>query len=176
MKEKGNIFTFINSPQRKQIRNNIMYLDNSKAVKKYKITGPFSTGKSMTLFKISKSLFNVIYINLKIIKKYIKDYYIFLEILFDESSRIKLRNEKQVEFKKKIKLICLEKGNLDILIQVLKLFLELNDNKSITIILDQFKSSNIDYDLTFKEKIEKLNDEQNLKIVYCSSINDNERN
>ena len=173
-KDKNKLFSFIYSEKRKQIRRNIIFLNNSKTVKKYKLTGPFSTGKSMTLFKISKSCINVIYINLKIMKKYTTNYYGFLEILFEESSRVYLSNEKQAEFKKKIKLIFLEKGIYNILIQVLELFLELNNNQSITLILDQFKSSNINDDLSFKENIEKLNKEKNLKIVYCSSINDNE--
>ena len=173
-KKEDNLFTFINSPERMQIRNNIMSLNNSKTIKKYKITGPFSIGKSMTLFKISKSWFNIVYINLKAIKEYRSNYYRFLEILFEESSRVMLTETKREEFKKKIKLISLEKGILDILIQVMKLFLEINGNKNITLILDQFKSSNIDYDLSFKEKIEELNRQTNLKVVYCSSINDNE--
>ena len=63
---------------------------------------------------------------------------------------------------------------MDILIQVIKLFLELNGNENITLILDQFKSSNIEYDISFKERIKELNEQTNLKIVYCSSINDNE--
>jgi hypothetical protein len=172
--KEDNEFKFIYSSERKQIRDNIMSLNNSKTLKKYKLTGPFSTGKSMTLFKISKSWFNIIYINLKAIKEYRKDYYKFLEILFAESSRVKLTSVKREEFKKKVKLISLEKGILDILIQVIKLFLELNGNENITLILDQFKSSNIEYDISFKERIKELNEQTNLKIVYCSSINDNE--
>ena len=174
VKNKDNSFKFIYSPKRKQIKNNIILLNNIDTLKKYKLTGPFSTGKSMTLFKISKSMINVIYINLKIMKKYVKNYYAFLEILFEESSRVFLSDEKQDEFKKKIKIISLDKGIFNILIQVLELFLELNDNQSITLILDQFKSSNINNDLSFIQKIEELNKEKNLKIVYCSTINDNE--
>ena len=172
--KEDNEFKFIYSSERKQIRDNIMSLNNSKTLKKYKLTGPFSTGKSMTLFKISKSWFNIIYINLKAIKEYRKDYYKFLEILFAESSRVKLTSVKREEFKKKVKLISLEFSILDILIQVIKLFLELNGNENITLILDQFKSSNIEYDISFKERIKELNEQTNLKIVYCSSINDNE--
>ena len=76
-KDKNKLFSFIYSEKRKQIRRNIIFLNNSKTVKKYKLTGPFSTGKSMTLFKISKSCINVIYINLKIMKKYTTNYYEF---------------------------------------------------------------------------------------------------
>ena len=160
IKEKNNLFRFIHSPERKQIRNNIIYLANTETTKKYKITGPFSSGKSMTLFKISKSDFNIIYT--------------FLQILFEESSRVKLSDNNQKEFRKKIKQITLENSNLSILIQVLKLFLELIGDENIILILDQFKNDNINYDVFFKEKIGQLNKQNNLKIVYCSSINDNE--
>ena len=60
-KGNDNLFTFVNNPIRDEIRKNIICLDDSKTFKKYKITGPFSSGKSMTLFKISKSCFNIIY-------------------------------------------------------------------------------------------------------------------
>ena len=100
-KNKDNSFKFIYSPKRREIRNNIVYLNDNETIKKYKLTGPFATGKSMTLFKISKSLINVIYINLKIMKKYAKNYYAFLEILFEESSKVDLSKKNQDEFKKK---------------------------------------------------------------------------
>ena len=106
-------------------------------------------------------------------KKYVDSYYKFLEILFEESSRIMLSKEKQKEFKKRIKELNFEKSNLNILIQVLKLFLDLNNYYSITLILDQFKKKNIDYDLSFEEQIKEINKNDNLKIIYCASINDN---
>jgi len=171
--EKDKLFEYKNCPEREQIFENVTILNNYKNIKKYKITGPFATGKSMTLFKISKSFFNIIYINLKMIKKYIDNYYKFLEILFEESSRVILSVEKQKEFKDEIKKINFTKSNLYILIQVLKLFLKLNSGYNIILILDQFKKKNIDYDSAFGQQIKELNQEDNLKIIYCSSINDN---
>ena len=171
--EKDKLFEYKNCPEREQIFKNVKYLITYKNIKKYKITGPFETRKSMTLFNISKSNYNIIYINLKTIKKYVNNYYKFLEILFEESSRIILSLEEQDEFRKEIKKINFEQSNLNILIQVLKLFLDLNDYLGIILILDQFKKKNIDYDLSFEEQIKELNQNRNLKIIYCSSINDN---
>ena len=167
-------FNFINSEERDNIRKNVFKLADSQFLKKYKITGPFSTGKSMTLFKISKSAPNIIYINLKIVKNQ-NNYYEFLKLLFSECSRIWFDNDKCMEiFNKKIKLINLKKNNLQILIEVIKILLDLVTYTNIVLILDQYKKSNIDYDSFFNENIENLNETKNLKIVYCSSINDNE--
>ena len=164
-------FKFIKSEKREEIRKNIIELTKSKSLKKYKITGPFSTGKSMTLFKISKSCPNIIYVNLKIVKKQ-KNYYKFLELLFSECSRIWMDKKNVVKFNESIKKINLNENYLNILIQVIKIFLDLVKN-NIVLILDQYKKSNIN-DAFFEENIKQFNETKNLRIVYCSSINDNE--
>ena len=167
-------FNFINSEERDNIRKNVLKLADSQFLKKYKISGPFSTGKSMTLFKISKSAPNIIYINLKIVKNQ-NNYNEFLKLLFSECSRIWFDNDNCIEtFNKKIKLINLKKNNLQILIEVIEILLDLVNYTNIVLILDQYKKSNIEYESFFNENIENLNKTKNLRIVYCSSINDNE--
>lgn len=69
---------------------------------RYKITGPFSSGKSFTLFIYSRILKNIIYINLKLLKKNKENYKKCLDIIFSECSRVSLNEN---IFKEKIKLL-----------------------------------------------------------------------
>ena len=67
-KNNNKIIKFTKNKLRTEIFNNILLLRDIKTIKKYKITGPFATGKSMTLFFFSRFYKNVIYINLKVLK------------------------------------------------------------------------------------------------------------
>ena len=113
----------------------------SKKIKKYKITGPLACGKSMTLFKISKSYPNIIYINLKKVKSR-NDNIAFLEMFFSECSKITLDKIKQEKFKQIIKFIDISQNRLNILLSILEIILDLK-NENILLILDQYKKKNI---------------------------------
>ena len=170
--EPDKIFYFYKSNEREQIKKNIFELKTKKKIKKYKLTGPYAIGKSLTLFKISKSFINIIYINLKIMKMYENNCYAFLEILFSESSRVKMSEKNEKEFNKKIKTLILQENIFEIFIKILKLILNLIEGRTLILILDQYKPKNYNNYLLFQEKIDELC-KKNLKVVYCSSINDN---
>lgn len=167
------IFKYIQNDKRKEILFNIQILLSFDEIKKFKITGPFACGKSMTLFKISKARHNIIYINLKVVKC-LKGNIEFLKMLFSECSRLSLDIKQKEEFKKKIKVIDLSQNRLKILLIIIEIVLGLI-NSNIILILDQYKIKNIKYYQFFESEIENLiKEKKNLKIVYCSSINDNE--
>jgi hypothetical protein len=171
--DANKIFKYIQSDKREEILANILTLSISDKIKTFKITGPFACGKSMTLFKISKSFCNIIYINLKVVKS-IAGNIEFLKMLFSECSRVSLDIEKKEEFRKKIKLIDISENRLKILLIIIEIILGLI-NSNIILILDQYKIKNINYYQFFELEIENLmKKKKNLKIVYCSSINDNE--
>ena len=171
---QSEILEYKNSDERKKIYKNIIFMTGIESIKRYKITGPFSTGKSMTLFKISKSLRNIIYINLKTINKYIKDKFKCLEIIFSEFSRVFLKDKEIEVFNKKLELINFEINILNILLEIINVILDINNDHYIILILDQYKSSNIDSDLSFINNLKKSNERKNFKVIICSSINDNE--
>jgi hypothetical protein len=173
--ENGELFIYNENKERKEILKNIFFLKSLDTIKKYKITGPFSTGKSITLFIISKCYNNIIYVNLKTIKKYKDDYFKFLEILSNECSRIWINDDElKKKFDKSIKLIDLEQNNLKILLEVINILLNLMNTNILILVLDQFKQNNIDYEPSFSKTIEEYIQNKNLKVVFCSSLNDNE--
>ena len=83
---------------REEIFSNILLLKDFEEIKKYKLTGPFSTGKSMTLFMFSRFYKNAIYINLKVLKKNNENKKKCLEIILSECCRVNINN---IEFFKK---------------------------------------------------------------------------
>ena len=58
---ENKIIAYENSEKRKEIYRNILSLSVDNEINKYLITGPYECGKSMTLFRISKIMRNVIY-------------------------------------------------------------------------------------------------------------------
>ena len=169
--QKKKIFKFKNNELRQEIFHNIGVLRRENECKKYKITGPFSIGKSITLFVYSRFNNNVIYINLKTLKKNMKDYRKCLKIIFSECSRVKLN---KAYFCVKISSLKVEENILNQLLYIIEIILDSAEN-NIILILDQFKSENIDYEKNFEKKIENLLlQRDNLRIVFCSSINDEE--
>ena len=83
--------------------------------------------------------------------------------------------DKEIEvFNKKLELINFEINILNILLEIINLILDINNDHYIILILDQYKSSNIDSDLSFINNLKKSNERKNFKVIICSSINDNE--
>ena len=67
-KKENELFIYENNALRNKIHKDIMKLFLHLKIKKYKITGPYACGKSMTIFRISRITRNIIYINLKTLK------------------------------------------------------------------------------------------------------------
>ena len=83
--------------------------------------------------------------------------------------------DKEIEvFNKKLELINFEINILNILLEIINVKLDINNDHYIILILDQYKSSNIDSDLSFINNLKKSNERKNFKVIICSSINDNE--
>ena len=171
-KENHNLIKYFESEQRKDIRQNIFDLNTYEYLRKYRITGPTSNGKSFTLFFLSRCFNNIMYINLKTIKK--KDKKENLKIIISELSRLSLNmeaiNKLNSNLKKKVK----TKEN------ILKILLNILDNipydkiRCLILILDQYKSENFDTYPNFLKDLDELMEKyKELKIVTCSSINDN---
>ena len=80
-KQKNDKIIYEKSEVRSIIEENMKQLKRSKNIKKYKLTGPASIGKSFTLFRISRIYYNFVYINLKsslyLIINQNKNYYIY---------------------------------------------------------------------------------------------------
>ena len=165
---KDNIFKFKTNELREEIYHNIIELRHSNTIQKYKITGPFSIGKSITLFVFSKTLKNVIYINLKVLKKNKDDHQKCLKIIFSEISRVAIDD---YYFNEKIKSLEVEQNILKQLLFIIKIILD-STKENIILILDQYKSENYEYEKTFPDEIKKLYQWKNFNIVLCSSIND----
>ena len=63
-------------------------LKRNENLKKYKLTGPASIGKSFTLFRISRVYYNFVYINLKSLEKHIPDLFLCYSIIISELERL----------------------------------------------------------------------------------------
>jgi len=162
------IFKFQKSALRKEIFRKISILSELDICNKYKITGPFSTGKSITLFMYSRFFQNVIYINLKVLRKNREDYKKCLKIIFSECRRVVV--DKTV-FDEKISLLKLEDNILSQLLYIIEVILD-SITDIIVLILDQFKEENINYEQNFMIKIKEFLQKKNFRLVLCSSIND----
>ena len=82
---------YYESQQRKEIEQNIYDLHVNKDLRKYKLTGPTSNGKSFTFFFLSRCHNNMMYINIKVIKNKEKEK--LLKIIISELSRLSLTKE-----------------------------------------------------------------------------------
>ena len=163
-------FIYEKTDERKQVYENFERLITDINIKKYLITGPFSCGKSLTLFMISREMDNIIYINLKILKANLEDKEKCLKIILSEFSRLNIEENK---FNERFENFNFNQNILGQLLDALEIILDLSNN-SIVLILDQYKSSNVNSYKDFSNRIDNFIKNKNLKLVQCSSINDNE--
>ena len=162
---------YYQSKIRADIRDNINLLGLNEKLRKYKITGPSSNGKSFTLFYISRIKYNTIYINLKALKK--NSFEKGIGMIISECSRLALQKDILSNLNEKIQKIK-SKTILEFLLKVIELILKCQIQRLI-LILDQFKKENYKSFPNFKNDIENLmNENHTLKVVYCASLNDNE--
>ena len=147
-------------------------LGGNETLRKYKITGPSSNGKSFTLFFLSRISYNIIYINLKALKT--KSYEKCIGMIISECSRLGLDEDMISNLNKEIQKIKTNTVILEFLLKVIEQILKYELPKLI-LILDQFKKENYESFPNFKNDIENLiNENPILKVIYCASINDNE--
>ena len=169
-------FNYFTSDKRTELITNIRILINSKSttkpITKFKISGPCSEGKSVTLLYASRIFTNIIYLNVKVlIKLYksnkIKDY---LDILIYEFGRLDFPSEKNDEYKKSFE----KTFNDNINKTPWELFVKLSSflkDKDVILIFDQFKDKYVS-NLFFEDIKTYLN--PSFKIIISSSINDKE--
>ena len=162
-------FIYFNNDKRNIIFNNIKILKSyNNNLKTYKITGPSSIGKSLTLFYISRILYNVIYINLKTLNNYKKNLYKCYHIIITELERLVCQQNIN-ELEKVIK-NCFEKqlSPLELILSVMK-FLSNIIGLNFVFIFDQYKKKYI-----IEGFYNEIMNYKNIKIIFCSSINDKE--
>lgn len=158
---------YIETEERKKFfryLNDFIHFEN---INLFKITGPSNDGKTLTLLLFSRSKNNIIYFNLKyILSLYHLNDTNYYKVMLYELGRANLMEDQVKDLMKLFK--------LKNIVHPWKLISEIikkleNDNKII--ILDQFKEKTVefyDYDKIENEIIGKK-----LKIIICSSINDN---
>ena len=163
---------YIDSVSRREIFENLENLYDTSNLRNYKFTGPSSNGKSFTLFYFSRCYKNIIYLNLKVIKNQNKEEN--LEMIISELSGLFLLKEEIDTLNIQIKDINTDKNIFEIFLEILKLILNFDINKLI-LIIDQYKCENYSTYPNFMKNINSLIDKYKaLKLVLCSSINDNE--
>ena len=166
---KNTIFLFEKNKDREKIYSNVIKLFCIINIKKYLITGPYACGKSLTLFRISRIMENIIYINIKTLKHNEDDKDKCLRIMLSEFERINIDIN---NFNKKFEDFNFNKNVFSQLLDLLEIILELFED-TIILILDQFKPDYFPNVEVFMNKIEDLIKNKKLKLVQCSSINDN---
>lgn len=161
------VFKFDYNDVRKEIFNNILSMHNSNKLHTFKFTGPFNIGKSITLLEYCRTTHDSFYLNLKcLINKSIKDSYLMIQ---EEFARISSN-----EIFKKIQDIIIfnyskSTDPLNLIIIIMKSLFEEEKENNFSFIFDQFKEDFFSYNQ--KKYLEEV--KSNIKIVYCSSINEN---
>lgn len=167
--KKNEKFKFEQNDIRKTIYYNLVNLRTSNNLKTFKLTGPSSIGKSITLFKISHSCCNMAYINLKVMNKYKDNFNTLYRIILSELERFYISDYLN-EFNDLIKKNYENDSSYSKLLVNIMKFLDSNIKEEIrnfVFIFDKFKTKYIEDE--FLEEIKKM---KKIKIVQCSSIND----
>jgi len=165
--EKETKLKYINNEIRNRIKLNIYNLILINNIKTYKFTGPALIGKSFTLFYLSRILYDIIYINLKILYKNKKNLYKCYHIIINELERIRIENK--VDDLNTLIANCYEEQlpSLKLILTIMK-FLFINfKERNFVFILDQYKDKYLIDEFNYKIKAYT-----NIKLVFCSSIND----
>ena len=168
MSKKNEKFIFEKNEIREIILYNLLNLRTDNKLNIFKLTGPSSIGKSITLFKICHSCVNMAYINLKVMNKYKDNFNTLYRIILTELERFNIINYLN-ELNDLIKKNYENNSSYSkLLINIMKYLNNLKEEKKIFIfIFDQFKYKYIEDG--FFEEIKKM---KKIKIVQCSSIND----
>ena len=168
--KKNEIFIFQKNEARRLINNNLMSLRRNKDIKIFKLTGPTSIGKSLTLFRACHVLVNFIYINLRVLNENKNNIFKCYSIIISELERLDI--DENIKDLNKVINENYNNNNsyLDLLINIMEFLKKKKDQLKLSnyiFVFDQFKMKYIKDG--FIEKIQKY---ENIKIVLCSSIND----
>ena len=148
---------------------NFSILLNNKKIFQFKITGPSSEGKSISLLYLSRCGFNKIYLNIKTIFKLYseKKKEKYLDLLIYEFGRMKFSENDKIKFTKTFNKYSMN-NFWELLEKLIQIVLK---NYKILLIFDQFKDKYIEKKY-FRRIKTYLN--ENLKIIFSSSINNYE--
>ena len=166
--KKENKINYGRNKIREEIWSNILSLKTKNSLRTYKFTGPSSTGKSFTLFYLSRVLSNIIYVNFSVLNDNKNNLFKCYQIIIHELERIDIDNDKLNEINLLIQNSYEKQLSPLQLILIIMTFLFTNFKEdSFVFIFDQYKKK---YMIDgFNHEISKMS---NIKIVYCSSIND----
>ena len=158
------VFLYRKTETRKKIFMNLYKLSSS-TLKKFKFTGPFNIGKSITLLQYSRLNENVFYINLKVLKVLYneseRDCYILLKEEFSRISKFVFDTIQETIDKN-------YKEGTDPIDLIFIIIDTLSKSSMIFVfIFDQYKNNS--FSPIHQQQLENLSN--NIKIVYCSSIN-----
>ena len=163
-------FEFFHSKKRDDILFNIEILKINKSPEKpitqFKISGPSSEGKSITLLYASRLYMNIIYLNLKVIIKSYLEKKEYLDLLIYEFGRLQLMENDKKSFEKIFNENC--NKNPWELFEILCFFLK---DKNVILIFDQFQDK---YVSQISLGVIKSYLNSQFKIIISSSINDKE--
>ena len=160
--DKNEEFEFYQTKNRKELSIKIIFFIKS-SINFFKITGPSNNGKSITLLYYSRYMQNIVYLNLKILLRP-NDRDKMSEIFIYELQRLNLI---QSEIDKVSNIFLANREFWNILYLLIIEF----KNKKIVFILDQFSQSTVNNEIY--QKISDLIKGNPLKLILCSSINDN---
>lgn len=163
--KQGNVI-YRDSIQRRKLSFILNDFNFKSDIRLFKFTGPCGIGKSFLLFIYSRTTFNRIYINLKVLNdlKNLNQITKLKNILISELNRLKNVDEKE---KNELNNILNNKFEIESL--VIGIIKSLKDNKSV-IILDQFKFKYFNNFNEVEDLLIKSNSK--LKLIICSSIDD----
>ena len=162
MNKKNEKFIFEKNEIREIIRYNLLTLSTDNNLNIFKLTGPSSSGKSMTLFKICHSCVNMAYINLKVMNKYKDNFNTLYRIILTELERFNIINYLG-ELNDLIKKNYENNSSYSkLLINIMKYLNNLKEEKKkFVFIFDQFKYKYIEDG--FLEEIQNM---KKIKILY----------
>ena len=162
-------FKYYFTQNRQNLMKNFSILLNNKKIFQFKITGPSSEGKSISLLYLSRCGFNKIYLNIKTIFKLYseKKKEKYLDLLIYEFGRMKFSENDKIKFTKTFNKYSMN-NFWELLEKLIQIVLK---NYKILLIFDQFKDKYIEKKY-FRRIKTYLN--ENLKIIFSSSINNYE--
>ena len=170
-KNNSEKITYVDSKSRKEIFQNLSNLYFNSDLRKYKLTGPTSNGKSFTLFYFSRLYQNVIYFNLKALKNQNKENN--LKMIISELSRLFLSQKDIDSLNSDFKKINTDENIFKIFLEILEIIFNYKLIRLI-LIIDQYKNENFElYPNLMEDIVLLMNKHKELKLVLCSSINDN---
>lgn len=170
--EKDGNLEYYDTEERKSIKKIFFELqNNNKGFNFFRFTGPVGIGKSLFLFNYSRTRRNVVYLNLKILKKQ-KNIIYLKNMLIKEFNYIITQDNKLIS--KINKIFKIENQDYEhIIIRIISYIIKSQTKfiKPLVIIFDQYKSEYFSK-LNEIEEIISTKKNSSIKCIICSSIDD----